>query len=99
MTIPPIAALPPSPPTPAAGSPAAASPSPGFSEAIQRGLEQVSGLEHRADALIEDLASGGPTALHDVMIATTEASLAVDMMVHVRDRALEAYHEIMRMQL
>lgn len=71
----------------------------GFADALQRGLTQVSDLEHRADALIEDVAVGGPTQIHEVMAATTESALAVDLLVQVRDRALEAYSEIMRMQL
>jgi flagellar hook-basal body complex protein FliE len=33
------------------------------------------------------------------MVATTESGLAVDLLVQVRDRALEAYQEIMRLQL
>jgi flagellar hook-basal body complex protein FliE len=71
----------------------------GFANALMNGLQQVSGLEHRADALIEDVAIGGKTQVHEVMVATTEAGLAVDMLVQVRDRAMEAYSEIMRMQL
>jgi flagellar hook-basal body complex protein FliE len=71
----------------------------GFANALMNGLQQVSGLEHRADAMIEDVAVGGRTQVHDVMVATTEAGLAVDMLVQVRDRAMEAYSEVTRMQL
>jgi flagellar hook-basal body complex protein FliE len=59
----------------------------------------VSSLEHRADALIEDVATGGPTRIHEVMAATSQAGLAVDLLVQVRDRALEAYQEVMRLQV
>lgn len=81
---------------------ASTSPNPagnGFANALANGLQQVSGLENRADAMIEDVAIGGKTQVHDVMVATTEAGLAVDMLVQVRDRAMEAYTEVMRMQL
>lgn len=74
-------------------------PAPGFAQMVGDSLQQISALEHNADALIQDAATGGPTKIHEVMIATTEASLAVDMLVTVRDRALEAYNEIMRLQL
>lgn len=96
--IPPIGASTPLPIIPVAATP----PGPagnGFANALANGLQQVSGLEHRADALIEDVAIGGPTQVHEVMVATTEAGLAVDLLVQVRDRAMEAYSEIMRMQL
>ena len=98
MSIAPIPGLPPvgaAPVAPGVEGPA----TPGFGEALGRGLQQVSDLEHSADALIEDVATGGPTKIHEVMAATSQASLATDMLVQVRDRALESYHEIMRMQL
>ena len=74
-------------------------PAPGFADALGQGLQQVSDLEHSADAMIEDVATGGPTKVHDMMVATSEAALAVDLLVQVRDRGLEAYQEIMRLQL
>ncbi|GGI06687.1 flagellar hook-basal body complex protein FliE [Egicoccus halophilus] len=101
MAIPAIAsALPVAPalPTPISGL-EAGTPAPGFGEALGRGLQQVSALEHTADALVEDVASGGSTRIHEVMAATSQAGLAVDMLVQVRDRALEAYQEVMRIQV
>jgi flagellar hook-basal body complex protein FliE len=96
--IPPIAGgLPIAPVTPPGG---ATGPSaPGFGDALGRGLQQVSGAEHRADALMQDVATGGTASVHELMIATTEAGLATDVLVQVRDKALEAYHEVMRMQV
>ena len=76
-----------------------AAPAPGFSDALGQGLQQVSALENSADVMIEDVATGGPTKVHDMMVATSEAALAVDLLVQVRDRGLEAYQEIMRLQL
>lgn len=99
MTIPPIPPVGTTPPiAPSAGATSAA-PANGFGDALSQGLQQVSSLEQRADALSNDLLTGGPTRIHDVMVATTESALAVDMLVQVRDRALEAYQEVMRLQL
>jgi flagellar hook-basal body complex protein FliE len=95
----PAAPLPPLPPVGPAGGAAGAAPAPGFGDTLRKGLQQVSSLEHRADALIQDVATGGPTRIHEVMAATSQAGLAVDLLVQVRDRALEAYQEIMRMQV
>jgi flagellar hook-basal body complex protein FliE len=100
MAIAPIGAglpIPPLPSLPTTGTAQAATP--GFGDAMANGLMQVSGLEHRADALIADVAAGGPTKIHEVMAATTQSSLAVDMLVQVRDQAMNAYQEIMRLQL
>ena len=45
------------------------------------------------------MAAGGNVQPHEVMIATSQASLAVQMTVAVRDKAVEAYRDIMNMQL
>ncbi len=71
----------------------------GFADAIKKGLEQVSGLEGNVDAVTQDLATGGPSQIHDLMIATTKAQVGVDMLVQVRNRAVEAYQEVMRLQV
>jgi len=101
MSIPPIAGVPGLPlvNAPNGANPTNATPAAGFGDAMARGLQQVSSLEHRADAMAVDVATGGQTKVHELMIATTESALAVDMLVQVRDRALEAYQEVMRMQL
>lgn len=100
MSIPPLAGLPPmQPPTGANAAGRAQAPASGFGDALNNGLQQVSELEHRADAMVTDVATGGSTKVHEMMVATTESALAVDLLVQVRDRALEAYQEVMRLQL
>lgn len=101
MAVPPVGPalpVPPTPPTGGAGGVGGA-PAPGFGEALGQGLEQVSSLEHNADAMIQDVATGGDTKIHEMMAATNQASLATDLLVQVRDKALESYHEVMRLQI
>lgn len=69
----------------------------GFGDALRRGLEAVSALEHNADATAQSVATGGGARIEDLMVATTKAQLGIEMLSVVRDRALEAYQEIMRM--
>lgn len=71
----------------------------GFGDALADGLQQVSDLEHVADERMTDMATGGPTSIQDVMVATSESQLAVDMLGQVRDKAIQSYQEIMRLQL
>ena len=97
--IPPVVLPTPPAPAPAPAGATASAQADGFASTFQRGIQEVSGLEHQADALIQDVATGGPTSIHDVMIATSKSSLAVDLLVQVRDRGLEAYQEIMRLQV
>ena len=72
---------------------------PGFGDALTRGLSQVSSLEHGADSVAQSLATGGPAQIHDLMVATTKASIGVELLTAVRNRAVEAYQEVMRLQV
>ncbi len=100
MTIPPISGVPGSLPAAApAATPAVDGAGTNFGDAITSMLNEASQAEHHADALATDVAVGGDTSVHELMVATTKASLSVDLLVQVRNRALEAYQEIMRMQI
>ena len=52
-----------------------------------------------ADASLADFAAGGSSDLHTVMLQMQEASIGLKLGVQVRDKFLEAYQEIMRLQL
>jgi flagellar hook-basal body complex protein FliE len=62
-------------------------------------LQNVQGSLDNADALAKQLATGELTDVHLYTAAATKAELAVQLTVAVRDRLLEAYQEIMRMQV
>lgn len=52
-----------------------------------------------ADAAMASFASGGSADLHAVVLQMQEASLGLKLGVQVRDRLLEAYQEVMRLQV
>lgn len=52
-----------------------------------------------ADNDINKLAAGEATSLHDVMIRMEEAKLSFQLLAQVRNRLLDAYQEVMRMQV
>jgi flagellar hook-basal body complex protein FliE len=62
-------------------------------------LQNVQGSLDNADALAKQLATGELTDVHVYTAAASKAELAVQLTVAVRDRLLEAYQEIMRMQV
>ena len=62
-------------------------------------LNAVNKAKLEADRLQEDLAMGGPTNIHDAMIAAEKASLSMQMAVQVRNRILSAYTEISNMAI
>lgn len=52
-----------------------------------------------AEELTEKLISGESTDIHDTMIALTKAELGLNLMVQVRNKAIESYSEIMKLQV
>jgi flagellar hook-basal body complex protein FliE len=69
-----------------------------FASVLSGGLEKLQATQSRADGLAVQAANGSLTDVHDYMIASTEASLATQLTVAVRNKALDAFNEIMRMQ-
>ena len=63
------------------------------------GLEQIQKLTDTADQLGAQVATGKLENIHDFMAASAKANLAVELTASVRNRAVEAYQEIMRMQV
>ena len=64
---------------------------------IMAGLDSVNKARIEADKMQEDLAMGGPTSIHDAMIAAEKAELSLQMAIQVRNRILNAYTEITQM--
>jgi len=93
--------------TPAGGSPAptAATPGidgtkrPGIGETFENLLDETANNLSESDRLTRESAAGGPVDLHDVMIAMEKADISLRLLVQVRNKALDAYQEIMRMQV
>lgn len=85
--------------------PAAGSPSTGdaqknsFGEMLKSHLTEVNHLQNSADTAAQNLASGQDKDVHNTMIAMEKAGVAFQLTMQVRNKVLEAYQEIMRMQV
>lgn len=86
--------------TAAIGNPDAAGSTggPDFGALVAGGLEKVQALQDRSDGLAIEAASGRLQDVHDYLIAANEAGLAVQLTVALRNKAVEAFNEIMRLQ-
>jgi flagellar hook-basal body complex protein FliE len=71
----------------------------GFGTMLTSGLERLEGMHDASDRLAVQAATGDLTDIHDYMIASTETSVATELTVAVRNKAVEAFTEIMRMQV
>lgn len=70
-----------------------------FGSLLATGLDNLQQVQTKADGLAAQAAVGALPDVHDLMIASTQASLATELTVAVRNRAVEAFNEIMRMQI
>jgi flagellar hook-basal body complex protein FliE len=98
---PPILPTPPTTPVAAPTGPGAAGATgaTGFADMLTGAVDNLGAVQGKADALGVQAATGTLANPHDYLIAATEASLTTQMTVAVRNKALEAFNEIMRMPL
>ena len=71
----------------------------GVDKAFANALDGVQSAIDRSEDLGRQLATGELTDVSQYLAAASKASVAVELTVAVRDRAIEAYQEIMRMQV
>lgn len=70
-----------------------------FKGLLREGFQRLEQLETQAGEQVQALMRGEPVELHRVILAGEEAGLAFDAMLAVRNKVVEAYQEIMRMQV
>ena len=62
-------------------------------------LDQLSNAQNQADVLAKQAATGDLSSIQALTMATTEAQLMTQLTVTIRNRALEAFKDIMGMQV
>lgn len=70
-----------------------------FADLLKNGVEAVNKSLVEADKASMDLATGKSSNIHSAMLAATRAELGFNMLVQLRNKAIEAYQEVMRMQV
>lgn len=70
-----------------------------FSSVLGGFINEVNSRQAAAGAAVRDLQSGGNVTLHQAVLAMEEASVSFQLMVEVRNKLLESYQELMRMQI
>lgn len=70
-----------------------------FGDMLKTSIAEVNQAQISADHAAEQIAAGETKNLHGAMIKLEEADISLRLMVQVRNKAVEAYQEIMRMQV
>ena len=71
----------------------------GFADILTQSLDQLQAMQKKTDSLAQKAATGDLQDAHDYMIASQQSGLATEMVVTLRNKGVEAFTEIMRMQI
>lgn len=70
-----------------------------FAQSLKEAIAGVNEQQIASDKATNTLITGGDIELHDVMIASQKASVSLELTMQVRNKAVEAYQEMMRMSV
>lgn len=70
-----------------------------FAQTLNDAVQNVNQLQKTSDQKMQDLATGKNKNISDVMITAEKADIALRLMVQVRNKIIEAYQEVMKMQV
>lgn len=79
--------------------PPAESPAGSFAELLGDAVQRVRDMHAESDTELRRLLAGEPVDLHRVLLAGEQAGLASELMVAVRNKMVDAYQEVMRIQV
>lgn len=81
------------------GQAAPQAPGPSFNETLQQFLESVNDQQLESGRISERFIKGEAVDLHDVMIAAEKAKTTFQLLMELRNKALDLYREAMRIQV
>lgn len=70
-----------------------------FSKVISDAINKVNDAQVTADQKVEGFIKGEDVNMHDVMLSMQESQLSMQLLIEVRNKVVEAYQELNRVQL
>lgn len=70
-----------------------------FGQTLSKAIADVNALQTQAGRAVEQLVAGEAVDLHEVMIAVEKAKTSFELLMEIRNKAIETYREIMRTQV
>ncbi len=71
----------------------------GFADMLKNSINEINSLQQQSAEMKSSLVTGEVNELHQVMISAEKSSLAFQLTLQIRNKVVEAYQEIMRMQV
>ena len=71
----------------------------GFGQLLRSSLDRINGLQQQADQQVTAVQTGRSADMIDAIVSLEEADMSFQLLLQVRNKAVKAYEEIMRMQL
>jgi flagellar hook-basal body complex protein FliE len=71
----------------------------GFLDLLEKSVNQVNQYQVQSDTAIQELIAGRTKNVHEAMLAIERADMSLKMLMQVRNKVLDAYREIMKMQV
>jgi flagellar hook-basal body complex protein FliE len=70
-----------------------------FADTLNEAISSVNSLQKASDTATQNLATGRTDNIAEVMVAADKADIALRLMVQVRNKIIDAYQEVMKMQV
>lgn len=70
-----------------------------FSDIFKQAINNVNGAQVNSDNMVQSFIKGENVAMHDVMLSAQEAQMSMQLLLEVRNKFVEAYQEINKVQI
>ena len=71
----------------------------GFSDLLQEAVSSVNDLQQKAESTARDFVVGDANSIHNTILSLEKADLSLRLLNQTRNKVVEAYQEVMRMQI
>lgn len=70
-----------------------------FSDIFKHAIDNANGAQVSSDNMVQSLIKGEDVAMHDVMLSVQESQMSMQLLLEVRNKFVEAYQEINKVQI
>lgn len=70
-----------------------------FADMVKKAINDVDSAQKTSDKQIDDIVAGRSENIHEAMISLQKASISFQLMLEIRNKAIETYQELSRMQM